>query len=64
LRNPEPQTHARSARSLDERRNDRERSIEDVIARLRSALNEAGIPADLGGRPKHICGIDHDGSGT
>jgi GTP pyrophosphokinase len=53
----QPETYQRIARLLDEKRGDRERFIEDAMARLRRALAEAGIAADVAGRPKHIYSI-------
>lgn len=57
LRILEPETYQRIARWLDEKRNDREAYIADVITQLREALGEAGIAAELSGRPKHIYSI-------
>jgi GTP pyrophosphokinase len=53
----QPDTYRRIARLLDEKRGDRERFIEDAKARLRAALREAGITAEVAGRPKHIYSI-------
>ncbi len=53
----QPDTYKRIARLLDEKRGDRERFIEDVKARIRTALNDADIRADVAGRPKHIFSI-------
>ena len=53
----QPDTYKRVARLLDERRGDRERWIEASLAALRAALAEAGIEADVAGRPKHIYSI-------
>ena len=53
----QPETYQRIARLLDEKRGDRERFIEDAMARIRAALSEAGITADVAGRPKHIYSI-------
>lgn len=53
----QPDTYRRIAKLLDEKRGDRERFIEDAKARLRTALAEAGIRADVAGRPKHIYSI-------
>ncbi|HET7299584.1 MAG TPA: bifunctional (p)ppGpp synthetase/guanosine-3',5'-bis(diphosphate) 3'-pyrophosphohydrolase [Oleiagrimonas sp.] len=52
-----PDTYKRIARLLDERRTDRERFITQCIDTLRDALADAGIQADLAGRPKHIYSI-------
>jgi GTP pyrophosphokinase len=54
----QPDTYRRVAKLLDERRGDREAFINESIARVRSALTEAGIQdADVAGRPKHIYSI-------
>jgi GTP pyrophosphokinase len=53
----QPDTYRRIARLLDEKRGDRERFIEDAKSKLRFALREAGIEADVAGRPKHIYSI-------
>ena len=42
---------------LDERRLDRQRYIEDVVATLKRELGAAGIRAEVTGRPKHIYSI-------
>ena len=42
---------------VDERRTDRERYIENAISILKQTLLEAGINAELTGRPKHISSI-------
>lgn len=52
-----PDTYKTIARQLEEKRAERETFIEEVMARLRAALAEAGIRADLSGRPKHIYSI-------
>jgi len=53
----EPDTYREIAGLLDERRADRTSYIESVMARLRDELGEAGIGADVSGRPKHIYSI-------
>ncbi len=53
----QPDTYKTIARQLEEKRAERETFIEDVMARLRAALAEAGIRAELSGRPKHIYSI-------
>jgi len=53
----EPDTYKRIARLLDEKRIDRERYIEGVVAMLKGELARAGIEADVSGRPKHIYSI-------
>jgi len=57
LRYLEPALYKKVAKLLDERRVDRERYIEEVLAQLRQALAEAGIEAEVTGRPKHIYSI-------
>ena len=57
LRYLEPQTYKEIARKLDERRVDREQYIIDVVAELQKELLEAGIKAEVAGRPKHIYSI-------
>jgi GTP pyrophosphokinase len=57
LRSLEPAVYKDIARSLDERRLDRQRYIEDVIAALKRELAQAGIDAEVSGRPKHITSI-------
>ena len=57
LRALDPGTYKAIAKMLDERRADRERYIESVIGLLRRQLAEAGIKADVTGRPKHIYSI-------
>lgn len=53
----QPDTYKRIARLLDERRVDREGYISGAVAQLRQALADAGIAADIAGRPKHIYSI-------
>jgi GTP pyrophosphokinase len=53
----QPDTYQRIARLLDEKRGDRERFIEDAKRKIRKLLHEAGIEADIAGRPKHIFSI-------
>ncbi|HSE13130.1 MAG TPA: HD domain-containing protein, partial [Rudaea sp.] len=52
-----PDTYRRIARLVDERRADRERFIAVAMGTLRRALADAGIEADIAGRPKHIYSI-------
>src|SRR5215210_3041800 len=54
----EPERFRELARLLDTRRKGREGYIERAIAELEPRLREAGIEADLQGRPKHIFSID------
>ena len=53
----QPDTYARIAKLLDEKRADRERFIDDARRRILAALAQAGIAADVAGRPKHIYSI-------
>ena len=57
LRVLEPSEYKRIAKLLDERRLDRERYISDVIATLQAELRDAGLDAEITGRPKHIYSI-------
>ncbi|MCB9453661.1 MAG: bifunctional (p)ppGpp synthetase/guanosine-3',5'-bis(diphosphate) 3'-pyrophosphohydrolase [Anaerolineaceae bacterium] len=54
----EPEAYKDIARSLDERRADREAYMADVTKKLRAALQAQGIKkATISGRPKHIYSI-------
>jgi len=53
----EPDTYKHIAVMLDERRVDREQYITQVTDELRKDLEEAGIKAEVTGRPKHIYSI-------
>ncbi len=57
LRAIEPETYRQIAKLIDERRLDRQRYIEDVIATLERELAASRIRADVSGRPKHIFSI-------
>ena len=57
LRYQEPELYKKVARLLDERRVDRERYIDEVMAQLKAALAAAHIEAEVTGRPKHIYSI-------
>lgn len=57
LRALEPESYRRIAHLLAERRIDRERDIRDLQARISEALEQAGIDAQITGRPKHIYSI-------
>lgn len=57
LRVLEPDSYRRIARLLDEKRFDRERYIENVVAMLKGEIAHAGIAAEVSGRPKHIASI-------
>ena len=53
----EPELYKKVAKLLDERRVDREQYIADVLAQLKQVLGQAGIKAEVTGRPKHIYSI-------
>jgi GTP pyrophosphokinase len=53
----EPELYKKVAKLLDERRADREQYIADVVSQLQQMLSQAGIPAEVTGRPKHIYSI-------
>jgi GTP pyrophosphokinase len=57
LRYLEPDEYSAIARGLAERRAEREQYIKDVIATLQRTFAEAGIQAEITGRPKHIYSI-------
>ena len=53
-----PEEYRAIARSLDERRNDRESYVNEVIQRLQKELKKLGVEnAHITGRPKHIYSI-------
>jgi GTP pyrophosphokinase len=53
----EPELYKKIAKLLDERRVDREQYIADVLAQLKQVLGQAGVRAEVTGRPKHIYSI-------
>ncbi|WP_455385459.1 GTP diphosphokinase [Acidihalobacter prosperus] len=53
----EPQEYKRLAKSLEERREERERYVQAFVEELRSALESEGLAAEVYGRPKHIYSI-------
>ena len=57
LRYLQPEAYHRIAKSLDERRIDRENYLDDFMSSLQSELKKAGIQAELTGRVKHINSI-------
>lgn len=57
LRYLEPQLYKEVAKSLDSRRLDREQYIQNVESLLKQHLAEAGVKAEVSGRPKHIYSI-------
>ena len=52
-----PQVYKDIAQKLEERRADREAFIAQFVTAIQHALNEAGIAAEVYGRPKHIYSI-------
>ena len=57
LRYLEPEEYLRIAKLLDGRRDERQAYIADVMDLLRAKFAEAGIQAEISGRPKHIFSI-------
>ena len=53
----EPETYKAVARMLDEKRAERESFIDSALARLRAMVADAGLRAEISGRPKHIYSI-------
>lgn len=52
-----PEKYKEIASNLAERRVDRERELKAINQRLKTLLDQAGIQADISGRPKHIYSI-------
>jgi GTP pyrophosphokinase len=52
-----PDVYKKIAKMLDEKRMEREQFIADACARLKKELEDAGIRAEVYGRPKHIYSI-------
>ncbi len=57
FRHLEPETYKALARKIQQRRQDRERYVNQVIRILKEELRKAGIHAEVSGRPKHIYSI-------
>src|SRR5699024_249846 len=53
----EPDVYKEIARKLEERRVEREAFIKQVVNKLSTALEQAGIQAQVTGRPKHLYSI-------
>jgi len=53
----DPKTYKDIAQNLAERRTDRENEMRTIIAKLQTILSQAGVHADITGRPKHIYSI-------
>ncbi len=52
-----PEKYKEIAENLAERRADREKQIQAIITGLQTILSQAGIKAEISGRPKHIYSI-------
>lgn len=52
-----PEKYKEIADLLSQRRADREKQVSEIIDRLKSTLSQAGIEAEITGRPKHIYSI-------
>ncbi len=52
-----PEAYRNIAKSLEEKRTEREAFIQRIMDRLRLELHDAGIKAQVAGRPKHIYSI-------
>lgn len=57
LRVLHPNAYRQIANALEEKREERERFIEQVVARLEKQCKEHSIAAEISGRPKHIYSI-------
>ncbi len=57
FRYTEPEKYKEIAQQLAERREDRERQVQLIIERVRGVLEQAGVKAEITGRPKHIYSI-------
>lgn len=53
----DPDAYRKIAKSLEEKRTEREDFIRRIMARLKEELDVAGIKAEVTGRPKHIYSI-------
>jgi GTP pyrophosphokinase len=53
----EPSTYKQIAKHLDERREEREAFIVEIVEKLKELTQEANISAEIYGRPKHIYSI-------
>jgi GTP pyrophosphokinase len=57
FRYTEPDRYQEIAQLVARKRQEREELTNDLMERLRQRLDEAGIPADISGRPKHFYSI-------
>jgi len=53
----EPDVYHDIAKQLDERRSEREKKMEKITSTITKVMNQAGMQADVSGRPKHIYSI-------
>ena len=53
----EPDTYRQIAKNLDEKREEREQFIVDVVDKIKQISSKDGISAEIYGRPKHIYSI-------
>ena len=53
----EPETYQRIVSYLDEKRGERETYIEEVVVKLKEAISDNSVDAEIYGRPKHIYSI-------
>ena len=53
----EPEIYHDVAKQLDERRSERERKMNKIIANITKVMNQEGMKAEVTGRPKHIYSI-------
>src|SRR6266852_7000069 len=53
----EPELYQRIAGMLEDRRSERERSVDRAVAELADELARAGVVAEITGRPKHLSSI-------
>jgi len=52
-----PSKYLAIAKNIDERRSVREREVDRIITNLKQVMSEAGMNAEISGRPKHIYSI-------
>jgi len=57
LRYIDPDAYYKLVDAISQRRNERERFINEIIANVKSKLKEVNIEADIEGRPKHFYSI-------
>ncbi len=57
LRFKNPEVYKDLARKLDGKRLDREKYINALLETIQNAMEQAGIPAEVDGRPKHLYSI-------